>query len=152
MAVASRSARATVLRSALLFTPFLAVASGALVFIVRDVGADGRSAGGIVGIILVGSVTLLLGYQVIQSVRDMFSETVETTGLVERKWSRSDFMVFRNTYIFVGRDVFRLEPKLALDVELGTTVRVVHYPHTSTVESIEIVAPAEEKSGMDSGR
>lgn len=140
MAVPSRSARATVVRGALLFTPFLAVALGALVFIVRDLVVDGTSAGGIVGSILVGSVALLLGYQVIQSVRDMFSRTVETTGLVERMWSRSDFLIFRNTYIFVGRDVFRLEPELALNVELGTTVRVVHYPHTSTVEAIEVLA------------
>ena len=151
MAGSSRSARATVLRGALLFTPFLAVALGALVFIVRDVAEDGASAGGIIGFVLVSSVALLLGYQVVQSVRDMFSETVETTGVVERKWSRSDFMVFRNTYIFVGRDVFRLEPELALNVELGTTVRVVHYPHTSTVEEIEVLAQAGETRAEQSG-
>ena len=142
MAATSTSARAAVLRSALLYTPFLAVTLGALGFIARDVAVEGSSAGRIVGLVLVGSVALLLGYQVVQSVRDLTSQPVETTGLVERRWSHNDLLVFRNTYIFVERNVFRLEPEQALEVELGDTVRVIHYPHTSTVESVEVVARA----------
>ena len=140
MAVSSASARAAVLRSALLFSPFLLVTLGALAFIVRDVAVEGSSGGRIVGLVLVGSVAALLGYQVVQSVRDLFASPVETTGLVERLWSRNDFFLFRNTYVFVERNVFRLEPEQALEVELGDTVRVVHYPHTSTVERIEVVS------------
>ena len=151
MAANGVSARATVLRSALLFTPFLAVALGAFAFMLREAVVEGAGAGTIVGSVLVGSVTLLLAYQVVQSVRDFFSRTVETTGVVERRWSRSDFFIFRNTYIFVERDVFRLEPELALNVELGATVRVVHYPHTSTVEAIEVLANVEQKGGTRSG-
>jgi len=140
VAVSSASARAAVLRSALLFSPFLLVTLGALAFIVRDVAVEGSSGGRIVGLVLVGSVAALLGYQVVQSVRDLFASPVETTGLVERLWSRNDFFLFRNTYLFVERNVFRLEPEQALEVELGATVRVVHYPHTSTVERIEVVS------------
>ena len=142
MAVSSASARASVLRSALLFSPFLLVTLGAMAFIVRDVAVEGSSGGRIVGLVLVGSVAALLGYQVVQSVRDLFASPVETTGLVERLWSRNDFFLFRNTYVFVERNVFRLEPEQALEVELGDTVRVVHYPHTSTVERIEVVSRA----------
>ena len=143
------SARTTVLRNALLFTPFLAVAVVVLAFIARDALAEGVSVGDIVGLVLVGFVVVLLGYQVVQSVRDLFTRPVETTGLVERHWSRNDFFIFQNSYIFLGRDVFRLTPEQSLDVELGDTVRVVHYPHTSTVESIEMVARGGERGSDD---
>ena len=149
MAATGPSARTTVLRNALLFTPFLAVALVVLAFIVRDTVAEGVSGGDIVGMVLVGFLVLLLGYQVVQAVRDLFTRPVETTGLVERHWSRSDFFIFQNSYIFLGRDVFRLTPEQSLDVELGDTVRVVHYPHTSTVESIEMVARAEQRGSGD---
>jgi hypothetical protein len=139
------SARAAVLRGALLFTPFLGVTLVALVLIARDTADTGASAGRIVGLVLVGSVALLLTYQVVQSVRDLFSSPVETIGLVERRWSRNDLFLFRNSYIFVGRDVFRLAPEEFIEVDLGDTVRIVHYPHTTTVEEIEVVERRAEK-------
>jgi hypothetical protein len=88
-------------------------------------------------------MTLLLGYQVVQSLRDLASKTVETVGQVDRLWSRNEFMLFRNTYIFVEGNVFRLAPEEQAGVKLGDTVRVVHYPHTSTVQSVERVEPAD---------
>lgn len=142
MAAKPLSARATVLRSILLFAPFLAVTLGVFVFLIQDMAAERADAGKIVALVLVGSVALLLGYQVVQSVRDLFSRVVETTGLVERRWSRNDLFIFQNTYIFIERNVFRLTPEQAIDVDLGDTVRIVHYPHTSTVETIEVVARA----------
>lgn len=143
------SARGEVLRSVLLFSPFLAVTLGALAFILLDVAAEGVSGGRVVGMILVGSVALLLAYQVVQSLRDLFARPVETTGLVERRWSRSDFFLFRNTYIFVDRNVYRLPPEQLAEVELGDTVRVVYYPHTSTVEAIEVVSRAQQRRAHD---
>ncbi len=151
MPATSSSARAAVLRSALLFTPFLAVVLVALVFIARETVNEGTSAGRVVGLVLVGSVALLLAYQVVQSVRDLFAQPVETTGLVERRWSRADFFLFRNSYIFVGRDVFRLEPEEFVQVDLGDTVRVLHYPHTSTVEAIEVVQRAGQERRQEDG-
>ena len=139
MAVTRPSARGEVLRSILLFSPFLAVTLAALVFLLQDIAGEGAGGGTIVGLVLVGSVALLLAYQVIQSVRDLFSQLVETTGLVERRWSRSEFLLFRNSYIFVDRNVFRLPPERLLGIDRGDLVRVVHYPHTSAVESIELV-------------
>jgi hypothetical protein len=147
------SARGVVVRSVLLFSPFLAIVLVALAFIVRDVGRDGASAGSIVGLVLVGFIALLLAYQVVQSVRDLFAKLKETVGLVERRWSRSDFFLFRNDYIFVEGDVFRLHPEQFVEVDLGDIVRVVHYPHTSTVESIEVVerAAGRAKAGAGDG-
>ena len=99
------SARGTVLRSALIFTPFLAVTLGFVGVIVQAMADDGVSTGRIIGLILVGSVAVLLAFQVVQSLRDLFSQPVETIGLVERRWSRRDFFLFRNDYLFVGRIV-----------------------------------------------
>jgi hypothetical protein len=132
-------ARTAVLRAALLFTPFLAIAVLAFVLLVQDAADQGWSGGRIIGIVLVSSVALLLGYQVVQSTRDLFGRTIETTGRVERRWSRNEFFLFRNGYIFVGRNVFRLEPERFVEIDLGDTVRIVHYPHTNTVESIEVL-------------
>ena len=44
-----------------------------------------------------------------------------------------------NTYVFVERNVFRVPVQHLLDVERGDLVRIVHYPHTGTVEFIEKV-------------
>ena len=140
MVAAGPSARATVLRSLLLFTPFLLVVLVALTFLFRSSVDEGASGGRIVALVLMGSVALLLVYQVIQSARDLFSRTVETIGRVERRWSRSNLLLFRNSYIFVGRDVFRLPPEQFAEIGLGDTVRIVHYPHTAAVEAIEVVA------------
>ena len=142
MAAGLSSARMSVLRGALLFAPFLAVSAFALAFIVGDVIGKGFDAGRIVGLVLVGFVTLLLAYQVVQSVRDLFASSVETVGVVERQWSRREFFLFRNGYIFVKNNVFRIEPEEYIGIKLGDAVRVVHSPHTSTVESVEVVEQA----------
>ncbi len=135
----------------LLFTPFLVVVLVAIVLIGRDAVADGASGGRIVGLVLAGFVALLLAFQVIQAARDLLAEPVETTGVVERFWSRSDFFLFQNTYAFVEGQVFRLSPEEALDIELGDTVRVVHYPHTSALETIEVVQRAAEREDQRDG-
>lgn len=145
VAATRSSARASVLRSALLFSPFLGLLLLLLAFILRDVAEDGASAGRLVGTVLVGSVTLLLAYQVVQSVRDLFSGLVETVGRVERRWSHNDFLLFRNSYIFVERNVYRIAPEQFIDVDLGDTVRIVHCPHTGAVETVEVVARAGER-------
>lgn len=151
MAATRPSARATVLRSALLFSPFLAVTLAALAFMLRETADEGASGGRVVGLVLVGSVALLLAYQVVQSVRDLFSHPVETTGLVERRWSRNDFFLFRNSYVFVERNVYRLPPEQFAEVDLGDTVRIVHYPHTGAVEAIEVVERAGQSKRTTDG-
>jgi hypothetical protein len=139
MAATPASARLSVLRTALLFAPFFCLAAVALGYVISEGARDGFAAGNVVGAVLFGFVTLLLGYQVVQSIRDLFAHPVETVGIVERQWSRNEFMLFRNGYIFVQRDVFRLEPEDFIDINLGDTVRIMHYPHTSTVASIDVV-------------
>ena len=139
MVAASSSSRSAVLRSTLIYSPFLAIALFALSFIVADVVRNGIDGGHIVGIVIVGSVALLLAFQVIVSILDLFSSTVETVGPVDRQWSRNEMMLFHNSYIYVRKTVFRIEPQAYFDIRVGDTVRVVHAPHTSAVESVEVI-------------
>lgn len=143
MAVVRSSVRGPVLRSAIVFSPFCALSLFGLAYIVADVVADGFDVGHVVGIVIVGFMAFLLSFQVIQSIRDFFAATVETVGVVERQWSRHEFMLFRNGYIFVKNDVYRLDPVEYAGIKLGDTVRVTHSPHTATVERVEVVQRAE---------
>ncbi len=146
--MAGRSkAWASVLRSTILFTPFLVITLGAFAFIVSELATEGSTAGRIVGLTLVGSVALLLAYQVVQSIRDLMAQTVETVGEVERSWTRNDMFLFRNSYVFVDREVYRVPPEQYIDLSPGDTVRIVHLPHTGAVETIERVKRADEESG-----
>lgn len=138
-------ARTAIVRSVLLFAPFLAVALIVLAVLARD-AADG-GGGTFVGLTLIGLVALLLTYQVIQSLRDLLAQPVETAGTVERRWSRNEFFLFRNSYAFVEGNVFRLSPEQEIHVELGDKVRILHYPHTATVEAIEVLEPGAGKGG-----
>lgn len=143
VAIRASVARRTVLRSLLLFTPFLVLALAALVYVIFDVVENGADAT-VVAMILLGFVTALLAYQVVQSLRDLASGLVETVGIVERYWTRHELILFRGNYLFLGGTVFRLEPHQALDLKLGATVRLIHYPHTGAVESIEVIEPDRE--------
>jgi prepilin-type processing-associated H-X9-DG protein len=135
-------ARRTLLRSLVLFTPFLVLAVAALVYVIMDVVRHGADAT-VVAVVLLSFVTALLAYQVVQSLRDMFSGLVETTGVVERYWTRHELILFRGNYLFLDGNVFRLEPHQAVDLKLGQTVRLVHYPHTGAVDSVEVIRPDE---------
>ena len=128
-----------VLRSTLLFTPFLAITLFGLVFIVLEIATDGASGGRVAGLVLVAAVALLLGYQVVQSIRDLLSQLVETIGEVERSWTRNDMFLFRNSYVFLDREVYRVPPGQFLELSPGDNVRIVHLPHTGAVETIERV-------------
>lgn len=145
MIASNPPARTVLVRSVLLFLPFLAIVLVALVTLVRG----GVSGGAIIGVVVVSLVTLLLGYQIVQSLRDLAGHPIETEGVVERHWNRNEFFVFRNTYIFVEGDVYRLSPEQELHVEIGHRVRVRHYQHTGTVEAIEVLQTAMRGGGLN---
>lgn len=132
------SARASLIRSALLFTPLFLLVLAGLGFVVRSLVED-FGAGGIIGAVIVGLVALLTGYQCVQSLRDLSASPVETRGPIHRKWSRADLFVLRSYYLMVERNVFRVEPEEFDELNVGDTVSIIHYPHTATVESVSLV-------------
>ena len=139
MAPTRPAAWGSVLRSALLFTPFFLASLAIFLYVLNDTISNGATTGQVVGLVLSSSVALLLGYQAVQALRDLVASPIETEGLVERRWSRNEFFIMQNAYIFVDRTVFRIEQQQANDVAPGDTVRVMHYPHTGTVERVEVI-------------
>lgn len=133
-------ARAGVVRSIILFAPFLAITLFAWGYLLWRLVDRGVSGGAVAGFVLVSLVALLLAYQVVQSVRDAFAELTETVGEVERSWTRNDMFLFRNSYVFVGREVYRVPPGQYVELNPGDRVRITHLPHTGAVETLEKLA------------
>ena len=130
------AARASLRRSAFIYTLLLAVDVVVLGLIV----ANGASGGAYVTISIVGLVGLLLGYHVLQHVRDLGAPLTESEGLVTRKWSRADLIVaMQSYYIMVARVVYRVRPEEYIHLEEGMYVKIVHFPHSLNVVSVHEV-------------
>lgn len=139
------SARAGVLRGAVIYTPLFVLSLIGVVLVLTGIW-DGA-----VLLIILLVLAGLFGYQSIQSLRDLRKDMVETRGPVMRIWSKRDVMVSKSYYISVNRAIFRIpiaaywdlreEAKRMRDAELDDEyrieVRVVHYPHTGAVETVE---------------
>ncbi|HEY8490489.1 MAG TPA: hypothetical protein VIO14_05810 [Dehalococcoidia bacterium] len=120
------AARRSLVLNAAVFTPLfvLALAGVALALL----------TGAWVLLVIAAFVAFLFGYQGIQSLRDLGAEPVTLTGQVARRWSRADFIVFRQGYyIMVQRQVFRIPAEEYLDLDPGDVVEVTYFPHTNTV-------------------
>ena len=130
------AARASLRRSAVIYTLLLAVDVVLLGFII----VNGASGGAYVTLSIVGLVALLLGYHAWQHVRDLGAPLVESEGLVTRKWSRADLIVaMQSYYIMVERVVYRLRPEDYIHLEEGMYVKIVHSPHSLNVVSVHEV-------------
>lgn len=135
------SARASLFRSLLIYTAFLAVD----VIVLSYVFSAGIEGAAYVTTSIVGVVGLLLLYQVVQHLRDLRAPLAESDGRVLRKWKNADLIIaWDSYYIRVDRTVFRVKPEHYLDVQEDAYVKVVHFPNTLNVVSVhEIVRPAE---------
>ena len=140
------SARASVLRTALFYTPlFLAT----LIIVILTLAGVWDT--GIVLLVILLLLMFLFGYQSIQALRDLRAELKTTRGPISRIWSKMDLIVTRSYYIRVSGNIFRVpfpayydlreEAKrmrnAGIDDEYMIEVQIVHYPHTGTVESVE---------------
>lgn len=102
--------------------------------------ASRASGAAYVTLTIVGIVGLLLGYTLVQHIRDLGGPLAETEGLIARKWSRADFViVMQSHYVMVERVVFRLRPEEHIHLDEGMYVKVVHFPHTLNVVSVHEV-------------
>ena len=128
-------ARRGVLRSMLIWTPAFGLLTVGAVYMMVD--ALGGNGGAWFGFSLFALIGLLSGFSALSAFRDWFSEPIETTGQVARKWRKFDLLIFfRAHYVLVARRVFRV-PRLMFDEmpEPGGWVYLNHYPHTNSVVS-----------------
>ncbi|HYM14280.1 MAG TPA: hypothetical protein VEZ14_01825 [Dehalococcoidia bacterium] len=106
------------------------------------IGANAASGAALVPLVFAAAMALLLGYYVLQHLRDLGAQPVEREGAVTRRWSRADLLIaMQSYYISVDRTVFRVRPEDYIHMDEGARVRVVHFPHTLQVISLERLAP-----------
>jgi hypothetical protein len=123
--------RGRLIRDTILYTPPFAFLVLALVLMI--VGVWDRS---IVGIVLVAGITFLFGYQSVQSIRDLTSKPRELDGPIQRRWTKRDGFVVKNYYVSVGKSIFHIAVDDYMLLKTGDVVRVLAYPHTGTLVSI----------------
>lgn len=128
-------AKRGILRSMVIWTPAFGLLTVGAVYMMVD--ALGGNGGAWFGFSLFALIGLLSGFSALSAFRDWFSEPIETTGQVARKWRKFDLLIFfRAHYVLVARRVYRV-PRLMFDEmpEPGGWVYLHHYPHTNAVVS-----------------
>ena len=126
-------AKRGILRSMAIWTPAFGLLTVGAVYMMVD--ALGGNGGAWFGFSLFALIGLLSGFSALSAFRDWFSEPIDTTGQVARKWRKFDLLIFfRAHYVLVARRVFRV-PRLMFDEmpEAGGWVYLNHYPHTNAV-------------------
>ncbi|HEY5476314.1 MAG TPA: hypothetical protein VIK11_06310 [Tepidiformaceae bacterium] len=139
--MALQSVRGGLVRSAIIWTPpFVASAAGFVFFLWDLITAGGRG-----GVLLVGFLavlTVLFGYQSIQSFLDLRGEPLETEAVVTRRWHRNDSIIVRTHYVRLGSRLILRGGAVALhDIREGQRVAVRYFPHSAVIITIKPVAP-----------
>ena len=119
-------ARQSVIRSAATWTPIFIVSTAlGVAFAISAIW---------VPLAIAALIALLSGFSALGALRDVYAEPIQTTGIIERKWRKSDVLVFRGHYILCQKRVFRI-PREVYDKlpEVGRGVLLEHYPHTSAL-------------------
>lgn len=124
-------AHQSVIRSAAIWTPIF-IASTALGVAFALIALD--SPGAWVSFAIAALIALLSGVSALGALRDIYSEPIQTTGVIERKWRKSDVFIFRGHYILCRKRVFRIPREIYDELpEVGSGVLLEHYPHTSAL-------------------
>ena len=124
-------AHKSVIRSAAIWTPIF-IASTALGVAFALIALD--SPGAWVSFAIAALIALLSGVSALGALRDIYAEPIQTTGVIKRKWRKSDALVFRGHYILCQKRVFRIPREIYDELpEVGAGVLLEHYPHTSAL-------------------
>jgi hypothetical protein len=127
------AARASLVRSLLIYAALLAV-DGAVVWFIISSGVQGA---GYVTLSIFVVVGMMLAYQVVEHVLDLRAPLAESEGIVQKKWKRADLVIaWDSFYIKVDRSVFRLRAEDWVNIDEAMFVKVVHFPHTLNVVSV----------------
>ena len=102
-------AHQSVVRSAAIWTPIF-ITSTALSVAFALIALD--SPGAWVSFAIAALVALLSGVSALGALRDIYAEPILTTGVIQRKWRKSDAFIFRGHYILCQKRVFRIPRKI----------------------------------------
>ncbi len=126
-------ARRAIIRSMAIWTPaFVVLAAGAVYLMLEALSGN---SGSWFGFSLAALMGLLSGFSALSAWRDLFSQPIETTGQIARKWRKFDLLFFfRAHYVLLSRRVFRVSIDVYNEMpETGGWVYCLHYPHTNAL-------------------
>jgi hypothetical protein len=138
-------ARVRLLRSTVIWTPFFVASALGLIWVFIDRAFLGGDHGGTWFLVIVLSiVTLLFGFQSMQSVLDFFGKPKVSSDFVTRRWSRHDSVVMKTHYVRMGRMILRGDAFLLDGVREGDYVECTYYPHSAVLIWVEKREPPED--------
>lgn len=131
-------ARKGVLRSMAVWTPVFAICTALALFLLLEALQPG-GGGAWFGFSLLALIGLLSAYSALNAWRDWFSQPMESSAQIMRKWRKFDFLFFfRAHYVLVDaigdKRVLRVRPDIYQEMpEPGGWVWLEHYPHTNAL-------------------
>ena len=134
-----------VVAQALIFTPMAVVLLSGVAFAVLNIAAG--NLGYVVMLAASGLLGLAVGYQALGYLRDIAAEPTLAEGDVTRKWTKGNFFIFflPSYYIAVKGKIFSIRRVDYIGILEGDLVRISHYPHSLTVESLHLYDSALKK-------
>ena len=130
--------RGRLLRSTLLWGPPFLIAAGAWLFFSFDRILGGSEFGSTWFLVVVLTIlTLLFGFQAIQSFMDYVGKPEVRSGFVTRRWARSDSLVMRTHYVRVDRMILRGDQVILDGIKEGDYVEASFYPKSAVLIWVE---------------
>ena len=129
--------RGRLLRSSILWGPPVLICAGLLLFFAFDRFVLHDYGGTIFLLVVLTIFTALLGFQAFQSFLDYIGEPVVQTGVVTRRWARSDSFVLKTHYIRLGKNILRGDQLILDGIREGDYVEATFYPHSAVLVSVE---------------
>ena len=146
-----RGVRSRILRSAILWTPLFALMAALFLFFLWDTALNSEGHGGSwVLVVILGIMASLFGFQAIQALLDLYGEPHNRSGMVTRRWSRSDSFVIKSHYIRLGKQILRGDEFQLAGVRDGDYVDVTYYPHSAVVIWLEKIPTPEDVAATGS--
>lgn len=144
-----RGVRARITRSAILWTPLAIFMALLFLFYTWDTAFNSGDHGGSwVLVIIIGVMAGLFVFQAAQALLDLFGEPSTRTGLVTRRWSRSDSFIIKSHYIRLGKQILRGDEFQLAGVKEGDYVDVTYYSNSAVIIWLEKVpAPGSGANG-----
>lgn len=140
--------RGRLLRSSIFWGPPFLICAALLVFFTVDRFVLHEYGGTIFLLVILTIFTGLLGFQASQAFLDYIGEPVVESGLVTRRWARSDSFVLKTHYIRIGKHILRGDQLILDGIREGDYVEATFYPHSAVLVSVEKREnPAEPDTG-----
>lgn len=144
--------RTSLIRTAIIWTPLFLAAAAGLIFYAVDTATGSKYGGTWILVVVLGIATFLFGFQSIQAWLDLFTEPIDQSGFVQRRWARRDSFVFQTQYIRIDKRILRGDHLLLAEVKEGDYIRANFYRHSNVLVDVEKLPPPERGDDDDEYR